>query len=100
VDKEKKRELRRAFRDAERLAFIDRMPLLPAIARQLFDRLEEQLGLEGCRHDFRLTTRCCQDYVIDEACVMAWLNAEGAGCDCEVLANVEDRLTDAMEALQ
>jgi hypothetical protein len=99
LNSEDRRESKRAVRDAERLTFVERMPFSPAIAKRMFEALDEDLGLETCRHDFELTARWCERQSINPARAIAWLRSEGAGCDCEVF-DVEDRFTDAMKAFR
>ena len=59
--------------------------------RELFEHLDERLGIENCAHDLRLTEAFLDDLDCDTEAVLCWLEENGGGCDCEVLANIEEK---------
>ena len=49
-----------------------------------------QLHIE-CNHDFSLTNEFLKDKNADIEMVIEFLRENGAGCDCEVIFNVEEK---------
>jgi hypothetical protein len=47
-------------------------------------------GVE-CAHDFTLTQNFLTDNNVDIDLTLEWLALNGAGCDCEVMYNVEEK---------
>jgi hypothetical protein len=95
VDEDRKRELKKAAREAERGAFLERMPFRPNLAFTLFDKLDGALSADACDHAFRHSIAASGELGLSADVVLAWLKDEGAGCDCEVLANIEPRVEEA-----
>ena len=95
MDADRKRDLKKAARRAEREAFLKAMPFDAGKARMLFDNLDDALQADSCHHDLRHTVVACDALRIPAAAAVTWLREQGAGCDCEVLANVEQRFEDA-----
>jgi Protein of unknown function (DUF2695) len=62
----------------------------------LFDYLDSKEAAE-CDHTLRFTTALLQQRGHDVARIIPWLREHGAYCDCEVLANVEDKLSEILE---
>jgi len=60
--------------------------------RKLFERLDEVSG-KGyeCDHQFTLTRRFLEEQRMPTAASLRWLGEHGAGCDCEVIFNVEQQ---------
>ncbi|ATQ78647.1 DUF2695 domain-containing protein [Massilia violaceinigra] len=67
------------------------MPISREHLAGLFDHLDAALGREPCQHTLRLTRLFLTSHSLPEATVVPWLGQYGGYCDCEVLANVEDR---------
>jgi hypothetical protein len=95
-DHERKKELKRQFKQRERAHAEARLPLSKPDLAALFDRLDEQVGEHGCDHTLRHTQSFLAERSLDEAVVVPWLRESGGSCDCEVLANVEDEWADTM----
>ncbi|MEM7343316.1 MAG: DUF2695 domain-containing protein [Chloroflexota bacterium] len=70
---------------------MERMPLSQAELKSLFDWVEARLIEQGCDHTLRHSEHflSVQRLPIEE--VTNWLQAYGGYCDCEVIANVEDK---------
>lgn len=71
-------------------SFLSSLPMDKQSFHDLFDYLDEKLA-EECDNTMTKTVdflRSRQIENIDQ--VMAWMNENGAGCDCEVLANIEE----------
>lgn len=73
------------------------LPADPETMAGLFDFLDAQLSKGHCEHDLGLTKRWCRSAGIDEIAIVAWTESHGGFCDCEVLANCEQVLDEAMK---
>ena len=62
----------------------DRMP-------SLFDMLDEQFPIQGCDQTLRLTRCWLAAEGLEVEPVVDWLRNNGGCCDCEALANAEER---------
>ena len=96
VDKERKKRLRKEVRAKERATARAAFPLPAAELRHLFDWLNEKLGVEDCDRTLRLTFVWMEARGHDPAAVVPWLEDNGGFCDCEVLANVEQNVDEAL----
>lgn len=98
MDKKRKREMKRQWREAERFAARAEFPLLFDELRDMFDMLNDELPRHVCDHTRRLTRRWLKEHGHghDVEAVFAWLDRHGGYCDCEVLFNVEPHVDDAM----
>ncbi|QQS09683.1 MAG: DUF2695 domain-containing protein [Phycisphaerales bacterium] len=63
----------------------DLPPLTRAELKGLFDYLDSQ----PCAHDLRAATRYLKDHNLPVDKTLAWLQENGAGCDCEVILNTD-----------
>jgi hypothetical protein len=72
------------------------LPMSDSEMQAFFDMLDVALPRQGCDHTLRLTRQwlTSRGLPVDE--VSAWLNANGAICDCEALANAEQAWRDAI----
>jgi len=61
----------------------------------MFDMLDAELPRKGCDHSRRLTHEWLASRSHDIERVFAWLDTQGGYCDCEILANVEERVDEA-----
>ena len=95
MDKATRKRLRDAARSKERAAARAELPIPASELRGLFDWLDEQLGSRSCDHTLRLTRAWIDEHARDASVIEPWLRDNGGFCDCEVLANVEDRVEDA-----
>jgi Protein of unknown function (DUF2695) len=92
TDDLRKRELKRLFKEQELRRFRDAMPLSLATANALLDFIDEKLPEIGCDHSHKQTAEFCQMNGLNVGVVVSWAVENGGGCDCEVLANLEDDL--------
>ncbi len=81
----------RALREREHAAAEAALPLPKLDLAELFDHLDVRLGERGCDDTLGLTTRFLDARGLDVRRVTAWLRASGGHCDCEVMANVEEK---------
>jgi hypothetical protein len=87
---ERRKLLRREIEQRSRAAEEARMPISKSQLKELFDYLDSALA-EGCDHTLRHSQVFLRTHGYSEAIVVPWLGKYGGYCDCEVLANVEDR---------
>ena len=92
MDKSRKKELLKQYREEQRAKFLASLPMPVKGFMALFDYLDA-LDKE-CEGDLRLTIAFLEEkhYPVNE--VITWLRHNGAGCDCEVLFNVEEQFED------
>jgi hypothetical protein len=87
-DDQRRRDLKRAWKEQERQKLISSIPLPHTDLRDLFDHLDRG-GFE-CDHSLRETIQFLQRRKIEVAQVVEWLRDNGGYCDCEVLLTVDD----------
>ena len=86
------------WREQQRKAALAGLPLPVTELRAMFNMLEAELPRKGCDHTRRMTQAWLENRGYDVGPVFAWLDTEGGYCDCEILANVEDRLNETTTA--
>ena len=86
----RKDELKKAWKQQERQKLIASIPMPHQDLRDLFDHLDQE-SESGCDHTLRLTTAFLQKRGLDVERIVPWLREHGGYCDCEVIANVEDK---------
>ena len=92
----RKDELKKAWRQQERRKLTDSIPMPTQDLRELFDHLDQE-SESGCDHTLRLTTEFLQKRGLNVDRIVPWLHEHGGYCDCEVLANVEDKFDEIIE---
>ncbi len=78
------------YKNEQKNKFINSLPISRDIFYELFDYLDERLSEETCNHNLDMTEEFLKQRNIPIEEVENWLIENGGGCDCEVLANVED----------
>jgi type IV secretory pathway VirB9-like protein len=67
------------------------LPTSREIFKNLFDYLEDELTKYDCDSRLTLTRKfLSNNKIINIDAILNWLLENGGGCDCEVLANIED----------
>jgi len=94
-DKASRKEILRELRDANKRNTQDAFPVPHPLLNQLFDYLDQQLSTTGCDHTLRLTREFISRQSLPEIETIAWLEKNGGYCDCEVLGNVEEIVSEA-----
>jgi hypothetical protein len=95
-EKARRKELMHSLRDGQRKSARESLPLAVSTLKDLFDFLDERLSDAECDHSLRLTRQFMQQRAIDEGQVIPWLEQNGGYCDCEVIANVEEAVSNAV----
>jgi hypothetical protein len=87
---DKKRELKKSWKKAEKDAARSAFPLPDDKLEAMFDAVEMAIEESGCDHSFRATTEWLSANGVDVDAVVVWLENNGGLCDCEVVANARD----------
>ena len=98
MDKAEKKRLKEQWRDQQRKAAVAAFPLPFPELKAMFDMLNAELPRKGCDHSRRLTEAWLRTRGHDVKHVFTWLDSEGGFCDCEILANVEQSVDEAMRS--
>lgn len=96
-DKRRRKEMLRGVREQQRAEALAALPLPDDQLRVMFDTLDRGLPIRGCDHTRRMTQEFLERHGHPIEIVLAWLDENGGYCDCEVLANVEERWLDCRE---
>ena len=92
MEKSKRKEILKAIKEKELAEFRQNLPMSEDKFIQLFELLDAQLHARGCDHSLKLTEQILVNLgVKDVLSVLAWLKEQGGYCDCEVMANVEQK---------
>jgi hypothetical protein len=90
-EKAKRKALKQGVRQQERDQIRASLPVLPVQARALFDFVDQQLSDKECDGTLKYTLVFVGQNNLPADPVFKWLAAAGASCDCEVLANAEEK---------
>jgi len=72
-------------------------PITHAALKELFAHLNDTSGTGyECDHKFTLTTDFLQKRGLPVEPMIKWLGESGAGCDCEIIFNVEEDWEDVL----
>ena len=96
MDKPSRKAAKAAARAQDRAAARAALPLPVAELRSLFEALDVGLAAAPCDHTLNQTLRWLAARDHAAATVVPWLTSHGGCCDCEVLANVEPHVDDAL----
>jgi hypothetical protein len=88
--KQRRKDMLRQWKERERATARAALPLPDDHLQALFDALDREVPARGCDHTRRLTREFLERDGLPVDAVFAWLDQQGAFCDCEVLANVEE----------
>lgn len=94
-DKQSRKQKLHQWRAQQRGAARAKLPLPDAQMRALFDMLDKALPKQDCDHTLRLVRKWAEQEAVSFDAVAAWCHENGGHCDCEVLANCEERWQDA-----
>lgn len=91
-EKERRKQILNEFREMQQKEFEQSLPMDRVIFENLFDYLDNQLEENGCDDTNKLTTEFLEKNKIEIIeTVLNWLAENGGYCDCEILANVEEK---------
>jgi hypothetical protein len=87
---DRKRDLKKTWKDQEGTKLIQSMPMPLADLRDLFDFLDRE-NPPPCDHTLRETILFLRERNLDVEGVVKWLHQNGGYCDCEVIFNVDEK---------
>jgi len=93
-EKIRHQQLKKEFKKKEEETFVSSLPMEIANFFQLFDMLDEKMEHEECDHTLKFTEQYLNKHELSLQRVIPWLNENGGYCDCEVLANIEEKFDD------
>lgn len=95
MDKDEKARRKRILselRQKQQQEFEQSLPIDREILANLFDYLDDQLEESGCDDTNILTATFLKNKKIENIeMVLDWLAENGGYCDCEILANLEEK---------
>jgi hypothetical protein len=94
-EKLKQKALKQAERQAERETFRASVPIPVVQVRAMFDFIDQQLGESKCDNTLRHTLLFLSQNKMEAGPMIHWLEENHGYCDCEVLANTEERFLEA-----
>jgi hypothetical protein len=90
IEKERRKQIVDALAKKANEEFESSLPLSKETFNSLFDYLDNELGEDECKNNLTMTLKFLKSNNIpDINKIVDWLNENGAGCDCEVLGNIE-----------
>jgi hypothetical protein len=92
MDKSEKKRLKQKFREDNKKAFYDSLPMSKELFQQLFDFLDKKSESgERCTEEHTFAIEFLVRNNIPVEPVLTFLEEHGGYCDCEVLSNVEEK---------
>ena len=92
---ERRKQVSREIKLKARHEFEKSLPISRENFKGLFNYLDEQLATGNCDDTLKFSVRYLESIKIkDLEKVIGWLGNNGGSCDCEVLANVEEKFDD------
>jgi hypothetical protein len=90
-EKAKRQAIKQALRQEENERFRSTLPVTLGLLRDLFDFVDQRLADSECDNTLRYTLLFLSERQLESEGTISWLENLGGFCDCEVLANVEER---------
>lgn len=91
-EKERKKQLIKEFKHKQKEEFEQSLPMERILFEKLFDYLDNKLEENDCDDTNKLATQFLKNNKIENIqTVLSWLSENGGYCDCEILANVEEK---------
>jgi hypothetical protein len=92
-EKQRRSKLLKHIQNKEKEKFEDSLPINRNEFTKLFDFLDEKLGEVECDNTLQLTEQYFMhiNNITEIDKIKKWLQEHGGYCDCEVLANVEEK---------
>jgi hypothetical protein len=93
-EKERRKQIKRTIKNSEKEEILKTLPIQLEVLRKCFDFLDERLSKNGCDDALNFTLEFIQKNNLPKDDLTYWLENNGGFCDCEVLANVEEKIND------
>lgn len=95
-EKARRKEMLQAQREEARRKVRESLPASPVTLKALFTHIDSKLESGECDDTLRHAREFIRNKGLSEEALISWLESNGGYCDCEVLANVEQVLEDAV----
>lgn len=93
-EKQRRNDVKRSIRKSEKEAIVSSCPIPIENLRDLFDFLDIRLTDGYCDERFTMTFEFLAKYGLEHEAFVDWSIANGGGCDCEILLNIEEAIDD------
>ena len=91
-EKERRKQILGELKQKQQQEFEQGLPMDRAIFEKLFDYLDSELEENDCDDTTKLTTAFLEkNKIANIENALNWLADHGGYCDCEILANVEEK---------
>jgi hypothetical protein len=91
-EKARRKQIGNELREKQRVEFEESLPMGRANFKNLFDYLDIELEENGCDDTTRLTMTFLERVKsTNSVAILNWLADNGIYCNCEILANVEEK---------
>lgn len=90
-DKQLQKQLKQLVKAQQNETFVSSLPISVSEFKSLFDYVDDKLENESCDDTLRFTEEYLTVHHLLVNDVIIWLNNQDGYCDCEVLANVEEK---------
>jgi hypothetical protein len=91
-EKERRKQILNELREKQQKEFEQSLPMDREDFENLFDYLDNQLEENSCDDTNKLTLEfLVRNKVENIETILNWLGENGGYCDCEILANVEEK---------
>jgi len=87
---EHQKSLKAAWKARTRTQARQAFPLEDSLMKELFVAVAAAVENSGCDHSLAATERWLDSHKLPRHETIAWLEANGGYCDCEVVANAAD----------
>ena len=94
AEKERRNTIKRQLKNRGKEEVSNSLPISVYKINKLFDYLDEKLGVYGCDDTLKLAVSFIDENNLPKDSLIKWLNENGGYCDCEVLANVEEIISE------
>jgi hypothetical protein len=90
-EKQRRRAIAQQLKAAQAASLQTNMPLRGEQLEELFDYLDSKLTENGCGNTLYHTEQFALERTLPFQSLKVWLEAEGGYCNCEIIANVEEK---------
>jgi hypothetical protein len=92
AEKQRRKELAQRAKQADAALLRASLPVSVGQLQALFNHLDNRLAKENCDDTLRHTQQFATATKLPYEALKSWLATLGGYCDCEVLANVEEKI--------
>jgi RNA polymerase-binding transcription factor DksA len=91
-EKQRRKQILNELKQKQQEEFEQSLPMERELFGNLFDYLDNHLEENGCDDTNKLTVKFLEKNKLENIeTILIWLAENGGYCDCEILANVEEK---------